>query len=67
MNRSRPAWDSPWNRPLALLELLAQPIVIPAAVIVYGVVALPDQTRHVRFLLKVLRTGKTGPYRGVTW
>jgi len=62
-----PAWDSPWNRPLALLELSLQPILIPLAVVMYGVTEIKAQLRHMQRLLKILRTGKTGPYRGIGW
>lgn len=63
-----PAWDSPWNRPLALGELLLQPIMIPLALLWFGLGNHGfEQAKHSLYLLKVIRTGKTGPYRGCSW
>lgn len=64
----QPRWDSPWNRPLALLELALQPVMLPAAVLWFGLSELPSgQLHQVRVLLKVLLTGKRGPSAGIVW
>ncbi len=64
----QPRWNSRWNRPLALGELLLQPLLVIPNVLLYGAteawVSLP---RHWRFLVKTIRTGRTGPSRGITW
>ena len=63
-----PAWDSRWNRPVALGELLIQPILWPVAILLYGFAQFRrGQLRHSVYLLKVIRTGKQGPSRGVVW
>lgn len=63
-----PSWDSAWNRPLAFAELLLQPLALPLALVMWGVVEFRrGQLSHVRFLVKTLVTGHTGPSRGVTW
>lgn len=64
----QPAWDSKWNHPVALGELLVQPLIWPVAIFAYGITEFPrGQIRHLRFLVKTVRTGKTGPYQGVIW
>lgn len=64
----RPAWDSGWNRPLALVELLAQPVLLVIAILLYGLLEGPrGQWRNARFLTKTIWHGRTGPYRGISW
>jgi hypothetical protein len=64
----QPEWDSRWNRPLAFGEIILQPILLPLAVLLYGITEAWHGWRvHVRFLAKTAWSGKTGPYPGVTW
>jgi hypothetical protein len=65
---TRPCWDSRWNRPLALIELALQPVIIPLAIVAYGLVEFRSgQLSHVRSLTKIVWTGKQGPSSGVVW
>lgn len=63
----RPRWNSGWNRPLALVELVVQPLVIPVAILCYGLPALKDQARHWRFLGKTIWYGRIGPNPWSIW
>jgi len=64
----RPKWDSSWNRPFAFCELLSQPLLWLPAIGMYGLAEFRrGQLRHSLYLLKVIRTGKQGPSRGVVW
>jgi hypothetical protein len=64
----RPAWDSGWNRPMAVGELLVQPLLWPIAIVLYGLAEFRrGQLGHVRYLAKVIRTGRQGPYSGTIW
>jgi hypothetical protein len=63
-----PRWDSRWDRPVAALELLAQPVLIPLSIAIYGLAELRrGQLAHVVSLLKIIRTGKQGPSAGIVW
>jgi hypothetical protein len=63
-----PAWDSRWNRPVALAELLVQPILWPISIVVYGLAEFRrGQWSHLRYLAKTIATGKQGPNSGTVW
>lgn len=64
----RLAWDSRWNRLAALGELLVQPLIWPLAILLYGITEFRrGQLGHVRYLLKVIGTGRQGPRNGTVW
>jgi len=44
-----------------------QPVVLPLSLFLYGAVEFKGQLRHITTLARILATGKTGPYPGVTW
>lgn len=63
----RPRWDSGWNRPAALFELLLQPLLLPLNIILFGLSEARYLPRHWRCLAKTLWTGKQGPSSGIVW
>jgi hypothetical protein len=58
-----PAW-----RAFAVLNLLILPVLCLMAVVLHGVPVLwQDLPQTLRLWGKVLRTGRPGPYDGITW